>query len=83
MSVIRHLQIDYTNMNIDHQFGYYETYQADRYNQSMVGYIEFYLRFIYDDYCNMVFANAVKKRCGLFMNMRERVYNARGFYVNN
>ena len=83
MSVIRHLQIDYTNMNIDHQFGYYETYQADRYKQSMVGYIEFYLRFIYDDYCNMVFANAVKKRCGLFMNMRERVYNARGFYVSD
>lgn len=83
MSVIKHVQIDYANYHNDHYLGNFEIYQADRYNQSMVGYIEFYLRFIYDDYCNMVFANAVKERCGFFMNMRERVYNAGGSCVSD
>ena len=83
MSLIRHLQIDYENLHEDFRFGKYEIWQADRFNQSTVGYTDFYIRFVKDDYCSMIFTNAVKDRCKYFMNMRERVYNAGGTYVRN
>lgn len=78
MSLIRHLQIDYENLHEDFRFGKYEIWQADRFNQSMDGCVEFYIRLLYDDYCNMIFINAINENCKYFMNMRERVYNAGG-----